>query len=236
MFLNRKKLFQGKYYDNSTLILNFIWLIINIYSQLKIKIVDFFYKNEGIIFKNVDSFTINLIILIFKTRKAISYYLNSLKIDYIVNSYSKDIKQSKKIIRLLLLIYGEYYNYEHIEQKYNNSIKIAFYGENKIPDFNKADYAIGFQNLNYLDRYFKRTNLIMILKVRYFHIKNKDFIAKRNKVLNSQILNKFFAAVISNYKSSDGFRIKFIKELNKYKKVDMGGSFMNNIEAQLKIK
>ena len=76
----------------------------------------------------------------------------------------------------------------------------------------------------------------MILKVRYFHIKNKDFIAKRNKVLNSQILNKFFAAVISNYKSSDGFRIKFIKELNKYKKVDMGGSFMNNIEAQLKIK
>ena len=116
MFLNRKKLFQGKYYDNSIkkhkqkdinlinsiiLILNFIWFIINIYSQLKIKIVDFFYKNEGIIFKNVDSFTINIL---FKTRKAISYYLNSLKIDYIVNSYSKDIKQSKKIIRLLLLI------------------------------------------------------------------------------------------------------------------------------------
>ena len=81
----------------------------------------------------------------------------------------------------------------------------------------------------------------MILKVRYFHIKNKDFIAKRNKVLNSQILNKFFAAVISyNISFLKLFlayvSIKKFKELNKYKKVDMGGSFMNNIEAQLKIK
>ena len=134
------------------------------------------------------------------------------------------------------IIYGEYYNFEFIEQKYNNAIKIAFYGENKIPDFNRVDYAIGFQNINYLDRYFKRTTLINVLKSRYLNIKNKDFIEKRSKVLNSQIRNKFCAAVISNYESSDGFRIKFIKELNKYKKVDMGGRFMNNIGNPVKNK
>ena len=68
MFLNRKKLFQGKYYDNSIkkhkqkdinlinsiiLILNFIWFIINIYSQLKIKIVDFFTKMKILYLKTL---------------------------------------------------------------------------------------------------------------------------------------------------------------------------------------
>ena len=47
---------------------------------------------------------------------------------------------------------------------------------------------------------------------------------------------KFCAAVISNYKFTDGFRINFIKELSKYKKVDMGGAFNNNIGYQVKNK
>ena len=49
------------------------------------------------------------------------------------------------------LIY-DIFNCDFLESKYNESIKIAFYTENQIPDFNKADYAIGFQNINYLDR------------------------------------------------------------------------------------
>ena len=40
---------------------------------------------------------------------------------------------------------------------------------------------------------------------------------------------KFCAAIISNNISTDGFRLKFIKELNKYKKVDMAGKVDNNI-------
>ena len=48
--------------------------------------------------------------------------------------------------------------------------------------------------------------------------------------------NKFCAAVISNNFSSDGFRLKFIKELDKYKKVDMGGNVMNNIGKRVKDK
>ena len=35
--------------------------------------------------------------------------------------------------------------------------------------------------------------------------------------------------MISNYKHSDNFRLKFIDELNKYKKVDMGGKYNNNV-------
>lgn len=52
----------------------------------------------------------------------------------------------------------------------------------------------------------------------------------------STIKKKFCGAVISNAKSTNGFRIKFIKEINKYKKVDMGGKFMNNIGGPVKNK
>ena len=122
------------------------------------------------------------------------------------------------------------------KKEYDNAIKIAFYTENQIPDFNKSDYAIGFDNINYLDRYFRKTTLIWIFEKRYLNIKYKDFTQNRINSLNSKINKKFCGAVITNYLSSDKFRIKFINELNKYKKVDMGGRFMNNIGEPVKNK
>ena len=133
------------------------------------------------------------------------------------------------------LIY-DVFGCEHFDSKYDNAIKIAFYTENQIPDFNKQDYAIGFDNINYLDRYFRKTTLIWAFENRYFNIKNKYFREKRYYSDNSTIKKKFCASVISNYLSSDKFRIKFIQELNKYKKVDMGGRFMNNIGVRIKNK
>ena len=132
------------------------------------------------------------------------------------------------------LIY-DIFNCEHLELKYQNAIKIAFYTENTIPDFNYADYSIGFHNINYLDRYFKKTTLIWIFQRRYLNIKNKFFEKIRIKALKTK-KKKFCAAVISNYKSSNGFRIKFINELNKYKKVDMGGKYKNNVGGSIKNK
>ena len=48
-------------------------------------------------------------------------------------------------------------------------------------------------------------------------------------MLNSPKRHKFCAALISNFNSTDGFRLKFIKELEKYKKIDFGGKVYNNI-------
>ena len=87
----------------------------------------------------------------------------------------------------------------------------------------------------YLDRYFRKTTFIWILEKRYFHIKNKDFIEQRRKNLLIK-KRRFCAAVISNHLFSNGFRIKFINELNKYKKVEMGGKYMNNIGGPVKNK
>ena len=64
-------------------------------------------------------------------------------------------------------------------------------------------------------------------KIKYTNINN--FHNSRKKVLNSPKRQKFCAALISNFNSTDGFRLKFIKELEKYKKIDFGGKVYNNI-------
>ena len=58
----------------------------------------------------------------------------------------------------------------------------------------------------------------------------------RKEVLNNPIRTKFCAAVISNSQITDGFRLNFINELNKYKVIDMGGLYNNNIGGRVKDK
>ena len=121
---------------------------------------------------------------------------------------------------------------QHIDSKYNNSIKIAYFSENIIPDFNDADYALSQAHIIYFDRYFKYPSFIWRLN----NFKNYNIVKIREEVLRHPIREKFCAAVISNNQSFSLFRLNFIKELNKYKKVDMGGLVFNNIGAQIKNK
>ena len=86
---------------------------------------------------------------------------------------------------------------------------------------NEADYAIGQAHINYLDRYFKFP-LFLWNDI-------KSIKKSREQVLNSPIRKKFCAAIISNNISTDGFRLNFINELNRYKKIDMGGKYQNNV-------
>ena len=118
------------------------------------------------------------------------------------------------------LIYNIFGN-EHLNVKYSNSIKIAVFTENKIPDLSKVDYAIGQVHINYLDRYFKFPIFL------WMNIKTLPEL--RKKSLENSMKTKFCAAVISNNITTNGFREKFINELNKYKTIDMGGLFLNNI-------
>ena len=67
-------------------------------------------------------------------------------------------------------------------------------------------------------------------------INSYDYYHSRIKVINSFKRKKFCSAVISNNFITDGFRIKFINELSKYKTVDMGGSYNNSIGEKVKNK
>ena len=83
-----------------------------------------------------------------------------------------------------------------------------------------------------MDRYFKYPSYIWRF-ANYFHYRKYNLEKIRKKVLNSSIRSKFCAAVITNNASFAYFRINFIKELNKYKKVDMGGKAFNNIRGKV---
>ena len=165
---------------------------------------------------------IDCVDFLFNNRRRINYgnYLNNIFIKRKIN-YKFKIDE----------IHPEYILYDvfgcqHLSQKYKNSIKIAIYSENKIPDFNEADYALGQSHFIYLDRYFKYPSFIWRLNML------KNLFGK----INNSNKKKFCAAVISNNNSYSNFRLQFIKELNKYKKVDMGGKALNNIGRIVKDK
>ena len=228
------------------IILNLSYILFNIYLLIKKK--NILILKKRLIFKNCDNFTMTYVN---KTYKDISNYLN---IKYspkmVKNDSSKNTSLKKKIIlysvdlynpkrhrdwlleridnKFLLIFDPDNPDYlifnvfgtKHLNPKYNNSIKIAVFTENKIPDLNEVDYAMGFSHINYLDR-FMRCPIYYQVYANYKYI--------RDKLLTNPNRKKFCAAVISNSKKFTSFRLKFIKELNKYKKVDMGGKYNNNV-------
>ena len=125
------------------------------------------------------------------------------------------------------LIYNCYNDFD-LKYKYKNVIRIALYTENMMPDINHADYALGNFHINYLDRYFKLTT--------FLYMKFDQINKIRKEVLKKSIKKKFCAAVISNCLNFYRFRIKFMRKLNKYKKIDMGGRCRNNIKRIVKNK
>ena len=123
-------------------------------------------------------------------------------------------------------------NYGFENLRFNSCIKIQFVGENMVPDFNLADYAIGFHHLNFGDRYLRLP--LYIIYGDYF-IPDGYQKVKENVMLDSgQLLNrKFCNFVYSNSATADPIRKEFFERLSKYKKVDSGGKYLNNIGFQV---
>jgi hypothetical protein len=242
----------------SFLIKNIIVLVINLYFLLFVNI-NKTNDNEFAIFKIIKEFKNSDYFPMFLTTKTYKYISNFLNDKYntkkgeesklnkkkrkiVLNSVDlNDPNYHRKWLRRILnkkyrikfdsnnpdyVIYNVF-GTEHLNDKYNNSVKIAIFTENKIPDLNEADYVIGHSHINYLDRCFKFSIFLWIIN---------DFKNIREKVLKSPIRTKFCAAVITNGKTPDDFRIKFINELEKYKLIDMGGKYKNNIGGPVKNK
>lgn len=104
-------------------------------------------------------------------------------------------------------------------------IRIFYTAENFIPDFNLFDYCIGFDELSFGDRYIRVPNYrmnpkyerdIRLLKTRHRNIDKSN--AER----------KFCATVVSNG-NADPMRDRILDEISKYKRVDSGGKYRNNI-------
>lgn len=100
-------------------------------------------------------------------------------------------------------------------------VKIYFIGENIVPDFNICDYAIGFNFIEFGDRYLR-----LPLYVTY-----EGFSQLKNKMIQeTEVLNrKFCNIVVSNASTATPIRERFFRLLSNYKPVDSGGRAWNNI-------
>lgn len=236
-----------KYYF---LLLDFTILFVNfILINIKYKIFNF--KNVDLHFLIFNKYSYKNISDSLNSKLLYNFNLNNKKNNKPINITKKKIKlffinfkysayQKKQIVKIQQILSKKFdisinssnpdyliYNVfgcEHLNKKYSNAIKIAYYTEYQLPDFSLSDYAVGQANLNYLDRYLKIPYEIGKYRANYLKIN-----LIRKKVLDNIKTKKFCAAVISNHGKYYRFRLKFINELNKYKKVDMGGRYNNNV-------
>ena len=260
-----KKIKKGKikkkksYFFNTIIFIDLFILLINIYYFFKKS--DAIPKK---LFRNVDNYIIEKDSKSYKeySNYLNSKFYNNTSFSENNDINNQETKEKKKIVIYFADLYnrdfrqkwikselGDKFNIEfdsenpdyvifnifgcyHLDEKYKDAIKVAHFTENKIIDFREADYAIGQQHINYLDRYFRRPFFIFSL----INNTNKDFQEIREQVLKNPIREKFCAAVISNSGWTDGFRRLFYKELNKYKEIDMGGYYHNNVGGPVRDK
>ena len=107
-----------------------------------------------------------------------------------------------------------------------NCPRIMFMGENMSPDFTVFDYVIGFDFLEFGDRYFR-------LPFGFYFDNAKPWIPEMlseddaYKILKEK---KYFANFIYGHESSKRMRENIFEKLNEYKEVVSPGSFLNNLK------
>ena len=119
-------------------------------------------------------------------------------------------------------LFYSWYGTKHYQ--YKNAVKIYFTGENDVPDFNLCDYGISSAHLNFGKRYFRLP--LYAVWDGYHQLLSPQNIEFPKK-------NKFCNFVYTNAKMADPIRDNFFRQLSKYKKVDSGGRYLNNIGSPI---
>lgn len=118
----------------------------------------------------------------------------------------------------------EYLNYD--------CVRIFYTGENEHPDYNLFDYAISFDYIDFGDRHFRFPVHQMAVFYNPDDVLNAgDLDFKTPRPFSQTDLNKkseFCSFVYSNY-LAEGTRDDFFNILSKYKQVNSGGRYKNNV-------
>lgn len=120
--------------------------------------------------------------------------------------------------------------YNHL--RYPHCVRIFFTGENIVPDFNVCDYGIGFHHIDFEDR-FLRFPLFLIHKDSWEELARLEQPRHPSPGLAQR---RFCNFVYSNGREADPLREHFFHELSRYKQVDSGGRYLNNIGGAVKDK
>ncbi len=134
--------------------------------------------------------------------KTSNYFYDLLKEEF-------DVQISNTPDYLFYSVFGQ--DHKHYKCK-----KIFYTGENILPDMSYCDYAFSFEPTK--DRNYRLPHYM--LYDGYYDLVNK-------KIDDSLVNRKFCNFIVSNGNCAD--RNSFFQKLSKYKKVDSGGRFQNNI-------
>ncbi|MCR4586644.1 MAG: hypothetical protein K5686_13085 [Lachnospiraceae bacterium] len=104
-----------------------------------------------------------------------------------------------------------------------DKVKICFTGENYIPDLNIYDYVMGFSHMSFGDRYL-RLPLYALYTERI-----KEAMDKHTKPDAYYLSKKKFCNRVVSNPDSHPMRESLYEKLSRYKKVDSGGRYKNNV-------
>lgn len=128
-----------------------------------------------------------------------------------------------------------YHESTHEHLKYD-CVKIFYTGENVHPNFNFCDYAIGFEHMEFGDRFYRLPLYLLATVYRPEELeqaRNIDFTKQlAMDKAGLQAKSGFCSFVYSNY-LADAERKLFFDKLSVYKKVSAGGAYLNNIGGRV---
>ncbi|MBR1548654.1 MAG: hypothetical protein IJ637_08020 [Prevotella sp.] len=110
----------------------------------------------------------------------------------------------------------------------DHAVKIYYTMENSVPDFNACDYAIGFDWMQYEDRYLR-------FPLYYFYPNICELMEHKHEIDVREVKTKktsFCSMTVSNTNRDPMFMALF-EELSKYKHIDSGGLWRNNMGGRV---
>lgn len=104
-------------------------------------------------------------------------------------------------------------------------VRVWITGENIRPDFNLVDYAIGFDDIEFGDRY-----LQLPLYVLAYHEERKKAQIKHENIDRDWALRREFCGwIVSNGGWADKQREEIYYTISTYKRINCGGKYLNNL-------
>lgn len=116
-------------------------------------------------------------------------------------------------------VFCSVYGKQHLA--FSDCIKILYTGENIVPDFNLYDYGIGFQQLEFGDRYLRFPLAFVNPLV--------ETLENSRSIEPDLAERKFCNFIYGNSRQCDPLRESFFLQLSEYRTIDSGGKVQNNI-------
>lgn len=100
--------------------------------------------------------------------------------------------------------------------------RIFYTGENIDPDFNLVDYGMGFGQIDYYDRYLRLPHYVLYPRAC-------ELALKKPSMTDKELLDRKFCNYVISNAVSCSERGEMIEKLGRYKGLDSGGRYRNNV-------